>query len=274
MNKLATIKRYKYLPFDIGSLKILTQGTIKFTKPSEFNDLFDCDPDHETDNIGQFIENRPDLVQRVAEYLRLPESQLCDEKPKMIERLRGAINGGAFGQPASDNVGICCLTRDPLNLLMWAHYANNHKGYVVEFDIPVESYDKPESEVAFFELLIPNEVHYCNNKPIVNFNDSNDQKLEKQFLVKAKDWEYEKEERVVDFIRKDGIHRYDRKIILHSVIAGARMEKSDYGLLETIIQRLNQEIGTNVNIYKANKEKGAFKLFVEGRPDLKPGGAE
>jgi len=47
VDKLETIKRYKYLPFDIGSLKIITQGTIKFTKPSEFNDPFDCDPGHD-----------------------------------------------------------------------------------------------------------------------------------------------------------------------------------------------------------------------------------
>lgn len=235
MDKLAVIKRYKYLPFDIGSLKILTQGTIKFNKPSEFNDPFDCDPSHENKNIEEFLERRPDLVKKVAKYLNLSDSQIPEEKPHMIARLRDAINDGLFGQPASDNVGICCLTKDPLNLLMWAHYANNHKGFVVEFDIPIESYDKPTSEVEFFELLIPHEVKYFQKKPIVNFDDSLEEKLEKQFLTKGEDWKYEQEERVVDYIRKAGIHKYDRKTILYSVIAGLRMDNSNYDLLRTIV---------------------------------------
>lgn len=45
------IRLYKYLPFDEGSLRIITEGTIKFTLPSEVNDPFDCAPDYETSNI-------------------------------------------------------------------------------------------------------------------------------------------------------------------------------------------------------------------------------
>ena len=30
---------------------------------------------------------------------------------------------------------ICCFTKTNNNLLMWAHYANNHKGFCVEYDL-------------------------------------------------------------------------------------------------------------------------------------------
>ncbi len=268
MDKLVTIKRYKYLPFDIGSLKVLTQGTIKFTKPSEFNDPFDCDPGHDSEKIEEYLEKRPDFIEKVAKFLNLSGTQIQEEKPHMVARLRNAINNGLFGQSASDNVGICCLTKDPLSLLMWAHYADNHKGFVVEFDIPIESYDKPESEVEFFELLIPHEVNYNQMKPIVAFDDSLEEKLEKQFLTKGKDWEYEQEERVVDYIRKAGIHPYKREVILCSVIAGAKMERSNYDLLETILQRLNEEHDLEVNLHQASQVPNEFELHVEGRPDL------
>lgn len=36
--------RYKYLPFNEGSLKVITEGTVKFTCPLDFNDPFDCQP--------------------------------------------------------------------------------------------------------------------------------------------------------------------------------------------------------------------------------------
>ena len=36
------VKIYKYVPLSDGQL-IIASGTLKFTKPSEFNDPFDCD---------------------------------------------------------------------------------------------------------------------------------------------------------------------------------------------------------------------------------------
>ena len=41
-NEDHVIYRYKYLPFSEGSLKALTEGTMKFTCPLDFNDPFDC----------------------------------------------------------------------------------------------------------------------------------------------------------------------------------------------------------------------------------------
>lgn len=35
----------------------------------------------------------------------------------------------------NDEIGICSLSRNPLNLLMWAHYASSHTGFVVEFSV-------------------------------------------------------------------------------------------------------------------------------------------
>ncbi len=244
--------------------------SIKFTKPSEFNDPFDCDPGHDSEKIEEYLEKCPDFVEKVAKFLNLSGVQMLEEKPHMVGRLRDAIKNGLFGQSLSDNVGICCLTKDPLNLLMWAHYADDHKGFVVEFDIPIESYDKSESEIEFCELLIPHEVNYNQKKPIITFDDSLEKKLEKQFLTKGKDWEYEQEERVVDYIRKAGIHPYKREIILYSVIAGSRMEGSNYDLLETILHRLNEEHGLDITLYQASQVPNEFELYVDGRPDLQP----
>ena len=269
MNKIATIRRYKYLPFDDGSLQVLASGTIKFTKPSECNDPFDCDPEHESDNVEEFLENRPDLVEKVAKFLNLNPCQKLQEKPLMADRLRTALNNGLFGQPASDNIGICSLSRDPLNLLMWSHYSKDHTGFVVEFEIPIESYELPNDEVSLFKLLIPREVKYRKEKPIVLFTDDNDMKVEKQFLVKSIDWAYEQEERVVDDIRKSGIHEYDQKNILYSVIAGMKMAEPKYRKLNEIVQLINTTKDLNVFLHKAEPVQGQFQLFVKDRPDLK-----
>ena len=267
---LKRLRIYKYLPFSDVSLNVLTEGTIKFTKPSKFNDPFDCSPDHESHNVEEFINSRPDLIEKIAKVKKISSERLSRKKPAMIKRLKTAIKNGEFGQPASDNIGICSLTRDPLNLLMWAHYSKNHTGFVVEFDIPLESFDPIRKDVKFFEWLIPQEVHYQAPKPMVSFFDDKDTKLKKQFLIKGEDWKYEQEERVIDYIRGSGIHKYDQKNILYSVIAGMKMETSEYSKLENIVTNIYEEKNLTIGLHKVAPVEGKFELFVPDRSDLKP----
>ncbi|TSA09789.1 MAG: DUF2971 domain-containing protein [Deltaproteobacteria bacterium] len=271
MTIVERIRRYKYLPFDEGSLRIITDGTIKFTPPSKVNDPFDCAPDVETCNIAEYLNSRPDLLARAGERLNLSPAQIIEEKQTMIKRLEIAADHGAFGQQFSDSVGICSLTRDPLNLLMWAHYAQHHTGFVVEFDIPivVTDTDKPPTE-SLLDWLIPQEVEYQTSKPVVSFFDDKDVTTKKQFLVKGEDWAYEQEERVIDYVRGHGIHKYDRKTVLHSVIAGMRMDDRNYMTLVESVNKANQDLNLRIEVYKTEPVKGKFELFVLGRSDLQP----
>lgn len=265
---LKTIRLYKYLPFSDGSLKIISEGTIKFTKPSEFNDPFDCNPEHDTDAIDKYIESMPDIVEKVLKYRNARCKDIDKELAAMKERLKTAINNGHFGQEASDNVGICSLSREPLNLLMWAHYTQDHSGFVVEFEIPVESFYPIIDDVKYFEWLIPQVVEYQYEKPVVRFDDDKDTKVKKQFLTKGKDWEYEQEERVIDFVRRSGIHKYDRSAILKSVIAGIRIDPENYSKLKKIVDDLKGQ-GLQVDLFQAKPVKGEYGIYVEERPDLK-----
>lgn len=41
------------------------------------------------------------------------------------------VFGGLFADRMNDLIGLLCLTEKPDNLLMWAHYADSHAGFVV-----------------------------------------------------------------------------------------------------------------------------------------------
>lgn len=262
-----TILRYKYVPFDEGSLCIIKDGSMKFTCPSEFNDPFDCDPEMDEYKHLNYIKGRKDLFKKVGGDLGLSPAEHIQQKGVMLKRVENAIQNGEFGQKLVKNiVGICSLSRDPLNLLMWAHYAKNHTGFVIEFCIPTQA--QQYSEENGLERLIPLEVKYEKGKPIVNPGDKRGVISDKYFLVKGHDWEYEQEERVVDSKRGPGIHRYERKIILKSVIAGMRMCKDHFVILKNTVEAMNTELGINVAVYRANPLKGKFALFVPGRDDL------
>lgn len=60
------------------------------------------------------------------------------EGPEIFARLTGLSNP-MLQYP---HIGILCLTDNPLNQLMWAHYANEHKGLVLEFDVTHKFFDQ------------------------------------------------------------------------------------------------------------------------------------
>jgi hypothetical protein len=259
-----TILRYKYVPFNEGSLCIIKDGTMKFTRPSEFNDPFDCNPEYHR----HYMSEQKDLLKKAGDDLGLSPAKRIQNKGVMLKRLEIALQNGEFGQKAVNDLGICSLSRDPLNLLMWAHYAKDHTGFVIEFCIPIPIQAQTIKEEDAFNWLVPLEVKYQNAKPIIDAYDDARVNSNKHFLVKGHDWKYEQEERVIDYLRGHGIHSYDRKTILKSVIAGMRMCDDHFIILKNTVEAMNTELGINVAVYRATPLKGKFALFVPGREDL------
>lgn len=60
-------------------------------------------------------------------------------------------------QEVRKNTGIYCFTKSEDNILMWSHYANEHKGICLEFD-----HSDPD-------LFTAAKVNYCCDYPKVNY---------------------------------------------------------------------------------------------------------
>jgi len=252
-----------------GSLKVISEGTMKFSSPKEFNDPFDCAPDYDVEKNLKYVLENKDLLKRAGIELGLSPAQRIQNKGKMLKNFERATSKEEYGRKIADNTGICSLSKKPLNLLMWAHYAKNHTGFVVEFCIPLTAKaTKKEAEGYILKWLVPQEVIYTNDKPVRNLNDDKDTNVQKQFLTKSIDWEYENEERVIDCIRGSGIHTYDRNEILKSVIAGIGMDDKRYNDLQLVVTSLNKQIKTKVKLYRAKKKPGYFAIIVPERTDL------
>ena len=90
-----------------------------------------------------------------------------------------------------DKYGILCLAESPTNLLMWAHYADHHRGVAIQFD---ETHD-------FFRLHIDTHpdmglraVKYSDVRPVRSYSN-----LESPltFYTKSTEWSYETEWRFI-----------------------------------------------------------------------------
>lgn len=155
----------------------------------------------------------------------------------------------------SEKVGIFCLTRRYESLPMWAHYANNASGLVVEFENIDSVFNGDETGV----LWSPTDVRYEKETGGVTFDPKSHDAI---FFEKFSDWSYEQEVRVVaslescrPIILQDGtkMHVFDLpRSKIKRLILGWKMnlEKVNY------IKQKAREMGSSVEIIQARFEKG------------------
>ena len=91
-----------------------------------------------------------------------------------------------------DHCGVICFTNEPLNYLMWSHYANSHNGFCIEWD---------------GNHIKPQEIHYQKSIPEfdllklikTNFGLLNEASLLEdawsKLNIKLDEWKYEQEYR-------------------------------------------------------------------------------
>ncbi|MDX7787414.1 DUF2971 domain-containing protein [Aeromonas caviae] len=253
--------RYKYLPFgtDKKSLDVIKKGTIKFTCPKDFNDPFDCQPFLSIDNLTESNAfKRAFKCNSVG--LNVIEKQIL--KNKMIDTFSKQIKSGKFFGEFLDTVGVLSLSRQYNNALMWSHYAEYHRGFVVGFKYQKPDDLKEDPHDMDIRKIIPREVKYSKNKPVYTLS-SNDFDMS-VLLTKDDVWKYEAEERAFTWIEKPGIHPYDRAKRLHCVIAGAKISSDDLVLLRNAVQQASKELGRKIKFKQAKLSEKTYDLeFVD-----------
>jgi hypothetical protein len=165
--------------------QIFTDRKLWFAAASDFNDIFEVYP--------RYDKLVPELLQKVLmrEYAFLPlnvnmsyQDFRCHTK-KLADRIAAEcmeeypeILQSKFGQ----YYGIVCFSEHMDSLLMWGHYTESHRGFVVEFD----------PEHTLFSPRDFGKVVYQTSRPILTM-DADSQML----LRKSPEWAYEDEHRLV-----------------------------------------------------------------------------
>jgi len=120
--------------------------------------------------------------------------------------------------------GVICYSTEDSNILLWSHYADNHKGMCLVFDVP-----KPISK-GFYE------VKYTKSFPKINLNATKEDlgpEIIKVVTTKAEVWSYEKEYRQI-LLMKNCFTDYPGEIV--EVIFGCRTPFEDIQSVVEIIQ--------------------------------------
>lgn len=252
---------YKHVDASDGSLCILSEGTLKFNKPENFNDPFDCFFSLDK----SFYPKASELKKLNVNYSNLPAAKRILHVQKVRNKLSSNQDISPIITDIQNKAFICCLNQNPLSHLMWSHYAQFHQGFMIEFKIP---YNKINVLKTF--NFLPNPVEYTEQFPVLDRNDlKNDETMTKVFLKKSEEWSYEKEYRVVRYGQYDSLFQsYPRDVILSSVISGVKTNVEYYKKIEDILSEIFHQTGNLIQLYKAEKILGKYELTVPNHPRL------
>jgi tetratricopeptide (TPR) repeat protein len=138
-------------------------------------------------------------------------------------------------------IGVLSLAGRPDSLLMWAHYADQHRGFLIEFDPAHEFFRQRQSRNDPFHHL--RRVRYRRERPSREIDDFVDAST---LLTKSTDWSYEMEWRMLirfprfahEVFRRRGqvVHLVSLPpSCITSVILGARMSERSRARFEQIV---------------------------------------
>lgn len=188
---------FKYRSFNCSSIKNLKDDTVWLADPLTFNDPYDCA--HTLD---------PNKLINTLRIEELENSLLGSLDPNEREKMRSALNTAiqseysemiaATSNFIAGSFKLCSFSERVDSTLMWAHYADFHKGFCIEYDFSrLDSLSAIKRQI--YPVIYSDKLHdatdyykyHCGNRPV------NIHYLTLAALSKAKDWEYEKEWRLV-----------------------------------------------------------------------------
>lgn len=246
---------YKYTPHNNDSRKyeIITKSQLWFSKVESFNDPIDSKLDYRQeytpDEIKEYWKNFPSTKR---ENKSLEEIQnLYGNNESFVNNLNEEFN------IYRSKLGVLCFSKNPENILMWSHYANNHKGIVYEFKPSLFTHKRTSSFKAF-----PYKVNYPNDRcyNLLSYTLTGDAKKEQfayELLTKAKDWEYEEEYRMIDF--ENSGNKTFKKDSLVSIIFGVRTNDIEIDIMKCLCKKNGL---SHIQFKKAKFKEGKFEIEI------------
>lgn len=250
---------YKYRPLEkvehINWLRdYLIESRFWLSSPRSFNDPFDMtfwlefegSPQEKRERLETLYKNR--ISRKDAARRDVLVSEQLNSPATLLEGIRQTYKTHIAKS------GVCSLTADPRNILMWSHYASNHSGVCLQFEAI--------QDVVTFTMAAS--VKYEKNYPRINWAEHTSseiatQQIGKVLTCKYQDWGYEKEHRIVV---PDAADKYllFSETALTGIIFGCQIEeKCGVEVRKLLRERVTKGL-PSVKTYKAHRHSEAYKL--------------
>lgn len=254
--------------------QVLYDGLIFPAAPESFNDPYDCDfllEDSFLDSRAardifiDMLSSRCKLTQAEVDLINSSDRLESALKTVLWNHFRVRSRGLAKTlmcdlndkfKEAKELLRVACFSENNSSILMWSHYAQNHTGFCIEYNLnewDCKNHIKP--------VQYSNERHYISGNFADDLSPHAGRSIMDAALYKSSEWSYEKEWRLV-MSRIDLAHPELKgltpacflKDYISSVYLGAKC-KEDYK-----VQVCQHFKSTSVKIYQMEMETASYKL--------------
>lgn len=279
---------YKFYRFDAKyhSLRNFDYDQVWLLFPEKLNDPFDCvltysnesllqyqmcshldntikkiEPDFRiTNNEREFLKKSDDILRDLVKIVVKQDSNIREEN---VDGFATAVRKlvTEMPQPLVDGVKhsslLSSFTERVDSILMWSHYAQDHTGFCLEYDLKSLGIDSMTTRMLYPILY---------RKDLLDVTDFIRRSLdnEKRFnntiglyaaIVKSIEWSYEKEWRLVFPFGVLEQEQAWRVPVPKAVYLGAKIDKSNKKQIIKIAEK------KNVPVYQASTDKTSFRLI-------------
>jgi len=250
---------YKFRAFDAGDSTsierlrdILVRCRLRLSPPGELNDPFDMAVKIVVDGTQAEISERLNTLFK-------ERGMKWETRRKEVRRIIQDLDALTLRAQTSfrDTIsaaGVCSFAgnpRSPRSILMWSHYASNHRGVCLQFEIA--------RDIATFGQAL--EVSYSYNYPVSNWVKEA-KNITRVLLKKYIGWEYEDERRIID---PEGARQFInfRPIALSAIIVGCSASEETVQQLKDIITERTSRRLPMPKLYRAFTDEGKFRLNIK-----------
>lgn len=300
---------FKY--FNENRIDLFENGLVRFSPPKAFNDPFETFPNfismapHEAiDEFFETFDSDPDYYEKIFEnclkndpkFKTLPSPQkhlmatmvkkeMQENRAEMSKQIRTFARSAVKFQGKHRHImietmlntfnksfAILCLTEKKDNLLMWAHYANSHKGFVLEFHTEHPFFRQTAEPTIAGHLR---KVRYTLEKPKFTFFDDSLPKaqvtqswVDNLIWVKSEHWAYEEEWRILSTLDRcekviavgeNEIHLFAIPFdSIKRIYLGCRMREETKNEFISIIRK--KESLKHIDIFQAAPDDTKYEL--------------
>ncbi|PYC46493.1 hypothetical protein DI396_15275 [Litorivita pollutaquae] len=216
---------FKYMSFETAEI-VLTNRTLRWSTPRTLNDLYDVQFDMGLDMDLERLDDLsyekmwkvvsgeilPNEKTRIGQLLRfLGSSVKYASKDEFARAFDGVVKEGYERMLARlpetqreireymEDLKVLCLTEDPTNPPMWAHYAQQDSGVVIRLR-SIPALDTPYGMAVSINYLqelpsLADEEHFSNVLSGIQ-TDNYRAQINRMMYSKGSAWSYEKEWRI------------------------------------------------------------------------------
>jgi len=266
---------YKYRALSERTIDILEKNYIWLAEIASLNDPFECSIQFDNNECLRKYYGSKDFQDL---YVKITGKKLLDAEIMLLTKSR---------RPYEDYIKICTGKNIPLNLspeqqlskvqdrwseivsetnrqlricsfslnndslLLWSHYAQEHKGICIEYDLLDNDIARTYIQPVIYSSKVPK---------IGIFEEYNTMQMIASSLIKSKEWEYEQEWRITIFKQSAN---FPQKLQVPKPVAiylGTRFEANSESLKEKLYQFAAKN---NVPLCRMKKHPQEFRLIKE-----------